>query len=73
MWPFLIFVSYLAAAYILGALIEYPVYALIKHYTDISFYTLAGHGFMLVGLAGLYFLLKPLNLNNKTALGYALP
>ena len=28
---------------------------------------------MLVGLAGLYFLLKPLNLNNKTALGYALP
>lgn len=75
MWPFTLFTLYLAIAYLVRALLEYPVYRLANLFTEVPFRAVSDRTFMLIAvlLIGLPFFLKALNLNNKASLGYALP
>lgn len=75
MWPFTLLTLYLAAAYAVRALLEYPVYRLANLFAEVPFRAVSDRTFMLIAvlLVGLPLFLKALNLNNKAALGYALP
>lgn len=73
MWPFSLFVLYLLIVFVIAALLEYPLYLLANQITDISFSKISGDLVIPVGLAGLYFFLRSLGLNNKQALGYDVP
>ena len=75
MWPLTLVTVYLAAAYAVRALLEYPVYRFANLFAEVPFQAVSDRTFMLIAvlLLGLPFFLKALNLNSKAALGYALP
>jgi len=75
MWPFTLLTLYLAAAYAVRALLEYPVYRFANLFAEVPFRAVSDRTFMLIAmlLVGLPLFLKALNINNKAALGYALP
>ncbi len=73
MQPTAMFIAYLAIALIIGALLAYPAYLALRPVIDEPMYRYVTRGAMVVALIGLTSFLRHLNLNNRQALGYALP
>jgi membrane protease YdiL (CAAX protease family) len=73
MRPTALFIAYLAAALIIGALLAYPIYLAATPLINEPMYRFVTRSSMLVALIGPVFFLRYLDLDIKQALGYALP
>lgn len=73
MWVFTAFVGYLGCAYLIAAVLEYPLYRLFNRFAPVAYHEISGHLLIPIALLGLYPFFKRLQLDNKEALGYALP
>ncbi len=73
MRAFALFVAYIAALLVGGALLEYPVYRLARLFdADIGYWTLSGRLTIPLGLITLYPFLRWMRLADAASLGYAL-
>jgi membrane protease YdiL (CAAX protease family) len=68
-----LFVAYLALSLVIGAVLAYPLYVTLGRVIDEPMSPFVTRSGMLVALLGIGFFLRYLDLNNKQALGYALP